>query len=203
MSKAEKTKQFIIEKTASLFNTKGYTSTSLSDISEATGLTKGSIYGNFENKDQLALEAYRYNAGLLKANMVLAFSDEFPSSVDKLYAFVAFYRKNWQSVFLSGGCPLMNAATEADDTFPDLKDQVNKSFEEWIAKISEVITQGQKTGELDKKPDAEEYASLFVMMIEGGILLSKTTGDEKFLNITLDRILKIIGTELAMASSEK
>jgi AcrR family transcriptional regulator len=40
MSKAEKTKQFIIEKTATLFNTKGYISTSLSDITQATGLTK-------------------------------------------------------------------------------------------------------------------------------------------------------------------
>ncbi|WP_294296666.1 TetR/AcrR family transcriptional regulator [uncultured Chryseobacterium sp.] len=202
MSKAEKTKQFIIEKTAPLFNTKGYISTSLSDIAEATGLTKGSIYGNFENKDQLSLEAYRYNAGSLRKKMSLAFSDEFPTSIDKLYAFVAFYRKNWHSVFLNGGCPLMNAATEADDTFPDLKDQVKKSFEEWISKISEAITQGQKTGELNEKPDAEEYASLFVMMIEGGILLAKTTGDEKFLNLALDHILKIIDTELATASSE-
>jgi AcrR family transcriptional regulator len=63
MSKAEKTKQFIIEKTASLFNTKGYTSTSLSDITKATGLTKGSIYGNFENRDKVALEVYQFNAG--------------------------------------------------------------------------------------------------------------------------------------------
>lgn len=203
MSKAEKTKQFIIEKTAFLFNTKGYTSTSLSDIAGATGLTKGSIYGNFENKDQLALYAYRYNAGLLKEKMALSFSDKFPAAVDKLYAFVAFYRTNWHSVFLTGGCPLMNAATEADDTFPDLKNQVKKSFEEWIARISEVITQGQKAGELNGKPDAEEYASLFIMMVEGGILLSKTTGDEKFLNLILDRMLKIIDTELIPAPSEK
>jgi len=202
MSKAEKTKHFIIEKTASLFNRKGYVSTSLSDIAEATGLTKGSIYGNFENKDQLALEAYRYNAGSLKADLISAF-DSFPTAVDKLYAFVALYRKNWHVVFSSGGCPLMNAATEADDTFPDLRDQVKNSFEEWMAKISEVITHGQKTGELNKKPDAEEYASLFIMMIEGGILLSKTTGDEKFLNLVLDRILKIINTELAAGSSEE
>jgi AcrR family transcriptional regulator len=48
-----------------LFNTKGYNSTSLSDITQATGLTKGSIYGNFENKDQVAIEVYKYNAGLL------------------------------------------------------------------------------------------------------------------------------------------
>jgi TetR/AcrR family transcriptional repressor of nem operon len=68
MSKAEKTKQFIIEKTATLFNTKGYTSTSLSDITAVTGLTKGSIYGNFENKDDVALQAYKHNSGWLGKN---------------------------------------------------------------------------------------------------------------------------------------
>jgi AcrR family transcriptional regulator len=196
MSKAEKTKQFIIEKTASLFNTKGYISTSLSDITEATGLTKGSIYGNFENKDQVALEVYKYNAQLLKQSMSRSFSDEFPTTLDKLYAFVAFYRKNWQSVFSNGGCPLMNAATEADDTSPMLKNQVTQSFREWISKISSVISQGQQNSELSADANAEEYAALFIMLIEGGILLSKTTGEEKFLNQALDRALHIIDNEL-------
>ncbi|KQT24271.1 TetR family transcriptional regulator [Chryseobacterium sp. Leaf405] len=201
MSKAEKTKQFIIEKTATLFNTKGYTSTSLSDITEATGLTKGSIYGNFENKDAVALEVYKYNAGSLSKSMSRSFGDEFPTATDKLHAFVDFYRKNWNSVFLSGGCPLMNAATEADDTFPLLKNQVTRSFQEWISKISKVITQGQKNGELNTKANAGEYASLFIMLTEGGILLSKTTGDQKFLNLALDKVLNIIEQELNIIPS--
>lgn len=196
MSKAEKTKQFIIEKTATLFNTKGYTSTSLSDITAATGLTKGSIYGNFENKDDVALQAYKHNSGWLGRNMARSLGEEFPDTVGKLKAFVSFYRKNWKTVFENGGCPLLNAATEADDTFPDLKKQVTKSFEEWISKISKVISDGQQKGEIDKNADAEEYASLFIMLIEGGILLSKTTGDHKFLNRALDKILNIIDQEL-------
>jgi TetR/AcrR family transcriptional repressor of nem operon len=196
MSKAEKTKQFIIEKTATLFNTKGYTSTSLSDITAATGLTKGSIYGNFENKDDVALQAYKHNSGWLGKNMARSLGEEFPDTVGKLKAFVSFYRKNWKTVFENGGCPLLNAATEADDTFPDLKKQVTKSFEEWISKISKVISDGQQKGEIDKNADAEEYASLFIMLIEGGILLSKTTGDHKFLNRALDKILNIIDQEL-------
>ncbi|CAA7196921.1 TetR/AcrR family transcriptional regulator [Chryseobacterium potabilaquae] len=201
MSKAEKTKQFIIEKTASLFNTKGYTSTSLSDIAEATGLTKGSIYGNFENKEEVALEVYKYNAGLLKKSMSRSFGNEFSTTMDKLHAFVSFYRKNWHSVFLNGGCPLMNAATEADDTLPDLKYQVKKSFEEWIFKITNAIIEGQQNKEIRKDIDAEEYASLFIMLIEGGILLSKTTGDEKFLYQALDKTLHIIDHELQILTS--
>ncbi|MCX8522423.1 TetR/AcrR family transcriptional regulator [Chryseobacterium formosus] len=196
MSKAEKTKQFIIEKTATLFNTKGYISTSLSDITEATGLTKGSIYANFENKDQLALEVYKYNSGLLGKSMSKSLGDEFPTTIDKLNAFVNFYRKNWQLVFETGGCPLMNASTEADDKFPTLKKQVTESFKGWIKNITEVIVQGQKKGEIYKDLNPNEFGSLFIMLVEGGILLSKTTGDEKYLNLALDRILLIIDKEL-------
>ncbi len=201
MSKAEKTKQFIIETTAPLFNKKGYLSTTLSDITEATGLTKGSIYGNFENKDEVALEAYKYNSTLLSKSMARSLGEDFPSALDKLKAFVNFYRKSWKAVFLNGGCPLMNAATEADDTFPILKKQVTLSFEGWIKKISTTIVEGQKNGELKKNANANELASLFIMLTEGGILLSKTTGDESYLNLALDRILLIIDQELNIIPS--
>jgi TetR/AcrR family transcriptional repressor of nem operon len=59
MTKAEKTKAFIIERSAPLFNSKGYSGTSMNDLMDITGLTKGSIYGNFENKDEVALAAFR------------------------------------------------------------------------------------------------------------------------------------------------
>ncbi len=201
MSKAEKTKQHIIEKTATLFNTKGYISTSLSDITQATGLTKGSIYGNFENKDEVAIEVYKYNAGILSKTLSRSFGDEFPTSLDKLRAFVDFYRKNWQFVFANGGCPLMNAATEADDSFPALKTQVKQSFEKWMMKISDTIAEGQSKGEIDKKINAQKFASLFIILIEGGILLSKTMGDQSFLNHALDKVSSMIDHELNILPS--
>ncbi|WP_144281437.1 TetR/AcrR family transcriptional regulator [Chryseobacterium echinoideorum] len=200
MSKAEKTKQFIIEKTATLFNTKGYASTSLSDISSATGLTKGSIYGNFENKDQVALEAYCYNAFVLKKNMAESLNKEFPTVTEKLNVFLSFYRKNWKTVFQNGGCPLLNAATECDDTFPELIKQVQVSFSDWIGTLSEIIEEGQNHHEFNPEISAEEYASLFIMMIEGGILLAKTMENEKYLHFTLDKVSKIIEQELKIHS---
>lgn len=192
MSKAEKTRQFIIEKTAVLFNTKGYLSTSLSDISETTGLTKGSIYGNFENKDEVALAVFQYNYGILRKHMQETMKEEYPTVSDQLHALVSFYRNHWPLVFKTGGCPLMNAATEADDIFPALSSQVKNSFESWIAAIADIIRSGQEKKEFSRTIDAEEYASLSVTLIEGGILLSKTTGNEKHLHHALDRVLQLI-----------
>ena len=64
--KAERTRQLIIEKTAPLFNVKGFEGTSLSDMEKATGLTKGSIYGNFNDKEEIAAEAFKYSMKKVK-----------------------------------------------------------------------------------------------------------------------------------------
>ena len=64
MTKSERTRQFIIERSAALFNRKGYAGTSLNDIIEVTGLSKGGIYGNFKKgKEEIAVAAFRRDCG--------------------------------------------------------------------------------------------------------------------------------------------
>ena len=69
MGKAEDTKQAIIEQAAALFNKKGYAATSIPNITEAKGLTKGSFYGNFNNKEEIELAAFDYNIKLMNITM--------------------------------------------------------------------------------------------------------------------------------------
>ena len=59
------TKQLIIEKALPIFNQKGYNATSISDITSATGITKGAIYGNFKNKDDVALAAFDHGVNIV------------------------------------------------------------------------------------------------------------------------------------------
>lgn len=58
MRKPELTKEKIIKESSILFKTKGYKTTSLRDIADATGFTKRAIYNHFENKDNLEMEAF-------------------------------------------------------------------------------------------------------------------------------------------------
>ena len=90
-TKAERTTAYIIETVAPIFNRQGYIGTSMSDLTEATGLTKGALYGNFENKDALALAAFNYNSSkLLNAlDEVLSVTG---NAMDKLYSLTSFYR---------------------------------------------------------------------------------------------------------------
>src|SRR3954466_6406520 len=106
-SKSERTKQFIIEKTAPVFNTKGYAGTSLNDMIDATGLTKGSIYGNFENKEEVALAAFDHNFQQV-AVYIRSEMDKRSSVIDKLLVYPETYRNYLQLQFLQYGCPVAN-----------------------------------------------------------------------------------------------
>lgn len=195
MSKADKTRQFIIERTAPIFNTKGYAVTSISDITDATGLTKGSIYGNFSSKDEVVIEAYKYNVGKLSLAMdhaILQTADPYT----QLLAMVDFYRNVFERIMQQGGCPMLNAATESDDYLLFLKETVKRSFITWHEKVTKVIQQGIDIGSFKEDIEVSLYASTFMMLIEGGILLARTLDQHEQLAIALDRVLKIIKDEI-------
>jgi TetR/AcrR family transcriptional regulator, transcriptional repressor for nem operon len=194
-SKAERTRQFIIEKASVIFNKKGYAGTSLTDLLNATKLTKGSLYGNFENKDEIAAAAFEYNFNWLKMNLVTTSSSK-TNSIDKLLAIVDFYRKRHVELFNRGGCPILNTATEADDNMPLLSKKVNESLQQWKKLIESIIVSGIKQKEIKQQVDPSTYAILLIAMIEGGIMIAQALHSNKNLAIVLDKVDKMILEEL-------
>lgn len=195
MSKADKTREFIIEKSAPIFNRKGYAGTSLSDLIEATGLTKGSIYGNFENKDEVAVAVYQYNINALAKRLDDAMGDK-KTAREKLLAFTNYYRNGWKKMFERGGCPIQNASIEADDNLSCLKKHVQQSIKNWVARVAKVIVLGQKNGEFKKSLDAQERAYAIITQLEGGIMLSKIMNNPELLFSALDRIDAFVEREM-------
>ena len=195
MGKAERTREFIVEKTAPLFNRKGYAGTSMSDLTETTGLTKGAIYGNFENKDEVALAAFDYNL-LRMVQRVKTEQNNDATALGKLRAYITVYRKGLLNPGLSAGCPIVNTGVEADDTHPGLKKKVSEAVASWHRSISAIIHQGIRSGEIRHDADVPAFAALMIAMIEGGITISKISGDINYLNKSLDQLEKLIDTQL-------
>jgi TetR/AcrR family transcriptional repressor of nem operon len=195
MSKAEKTRAFIIEKAAPIFNTKGYAGTSMSDLTEATGLTKGAIYGNFENKDEVAVAVYEYNLSLVVKGLT-AVMEQHTHSIAKLRAMANFYRENYKQTLTRGGCPILNTAVEAADNHPLLKKCSTHTLLSWKETIEKIVAKGKTNGEI--KPDADgcAFGATFIALIEGGVMLSKATGNTKMLNDCILLIERLIEQDL-------
>jgi TetR/AcrR family transcriptional regulator, transcriptional repressor for nem operon len=195
LSKAEKTREFVIERAAPVFNKKGYAGTSLTDLVNATGLTKGSIYGNFESKDEIAMAVFRYNIASLNKDMKDFLASK-KTAYEKLIGLTDYYRSNWKVVFEDGGCPIQNASVEADDNLNFLKKTVQDSIKAWVGGISRTIVYGQRKGEFKINIDANEYAYAIITQLEGGIMLAKIMNKHKILLDALDRINNLINTEI-------
>ncbi|MCD0464891.1 TetR/AcrR family transcriptional regulator [Flavobacterium sp. ENC] len=192
MSKAERTKQFIIEKTAPIFNMKGYSGTSMSDITEATGLTKGSIYGNFENKDEVAIAAFKFNVKKLQDTFAKEIEKQ-KTFKDKLLVYPRLYSEYYDLRITQGGCPIINTATEADDTHPVLRKKVENTILAWRDKLTDLIQQGINNGEFKAKSiDPEKTALTMIAIIEGAVMIAKITGNLTNLSDIMLALHKII-----------
>ncbi|MBS1527488.1 MAG: TetR/AcrR family transcriptional regulator, partial [Bacteroidetes bacterium] len=160
-----------------------------------TGLTKGSIYGNFQDKDEVALAAFDHNMSqLIEQVRQMQLTER--SATGKLKAFIQVYRNGIQSGVLSDGCPIVNMGTEADDTHSQLKDRVNDALARWHKSISAIIQQGKAQGEFRADADSAGFASLMIAMIEGGFTLSKISGDNSYLGQSLDQLDMLIASKL-------
>ncbi len=183
MRKAEETKQFIIEVTADIFNKQGYVGTSLSDLTNATGLTKGGIYGNFENKNDVAITVHEYNVKRLWNDLDgrLKWKN---TTESKLLAYIEHYENHLEKIIQMGGCPLLNTGTDADDTHPDLRLHVESSLHQWKLNLLAILKHGKENGEVIDSVDNEEFAEVFIATIEGGLFLVNVSKDrERFLKV--------------------
>ncbi|GAB3196795.1 AcrR family transcriptional regulator [Pontibacter aydingkolensis] len=195
ISKSERTRQLIVEKSAHLFNQKGFAGTSMQDIMVATGLTKGGIYGHFDSKEEIALAAFEHATSYL-IRLIADKLAAHTSALNKLAALISFYRTYLFTPPIIGGCPVLNTSVEADDTNPQLRVNVVKVLDKLHKAVANIVKQGIEQGEFKATADAERFSVLFIIMVEGGIMVSKAYGDTKHMNIVLQHLEQIIEQEL-------
>lgn len=190
MRNPEITRQLIIDKAISLFNTQGYRATSISDITQATGTTKGAIYANFTNKEEVAVAAFeRATEIILKEirNCVKAA----PDAPSKLEAILDFHSQHIDNPPILGGCPILNTAVEADDNHPLLRTKVVRFITLLKDSLRQIVHRGILEKQLKPDIDVEGFVMLFYASIEGAIMVSRVEGDNvSFQDMT--RYLKLI-----------
>ena len=192
MPKAEQTRAFIIEKAAPVFNTKGFAGTTLTDLENATGLTKGSIYNNFDNKDEVARAVFDFNLDQV-SNLIDAEMSLHRSAKGQLMAYVKVYGDgSLKYPFPKGGCPILNTAVESDDTHPELRKKAAAAILAWKARIVSLIKMGIDSKEFRPAVDAESTALTIVAAIEGAVMISRVMGKPHYRVAVMKSIKKII-----------
>ncbi|CAG5005001.1 hypothetical protein DYBT9275_03495 [Dyadobacter sp. CECT 9275] len=189
--RSEKTRQLIIEATAGIFNKKGYAGTSISDLTEATHLTKGSIYGNFRNKEEVALAAFDYNLKLWQS-IIRSKIRKASTQKEALIILADIFRSNAKDTLPEGGCPFLNTITEADDTHEELRKRAAAGLLRWKDEIAGMIRKGIDTGEFVPGTDVDKLAFSIIALVEGAILIGSGTQNPAYCDAILSTIKDLI-----------
>ena len=172
------TKELVLSEATKLFNTKGYKTTSISDITSATGYTKGALYRHFESKEALEMEAFEKMMATIFTIMSTRIKAE-DNTKDKLFSILDMFENYINKPYLKGGCPLLNVAIEMDDTNDPLKQKAQKALLLLKSSIITIIENGKKYKQVKATAKEGLIATIIIATLEGGIMMSKLQNDNK------------------------
>ncbi len=180
MGKAERTRQFIIEQAAPIFNEKGIAGTTIDDILVATKMAKGGLYGHFTSKEEISHAMVDHLLAKLSQKVSTALAKE-KTAVKKIYAFLEIY-KNPLTSFMEGGCPILNFGVESDDTNPVVKEKVKAAIERSQKAFTGILREGIENKELSDTLNPADFALKMFAMLQGGMMISKVLDNNKYMH---------------------
>ncbi|MDB5135653.1 MAG: TetR/AcrR family transcriptional regulator [Mucilaginibacter sp.] len=180
MTKAERTKQFILEQAAPIYNEKGIAGTNVDDVLEATKLTKGSIYSHFENKEDLSIQVSDYLLDKICSGINLAMKRE-NSAKGKIFAYLDF-NKTPLNTYIRGGCPIFNMAVESDDNNCTVKSKVSDIISTSQKNFASILRTGIEDGEFNSSLNPEAYAFKMFAAVEGATIMCRSMNNDQLMH---------------------
>ncbi|NOQ41203.1 MAG: TetR family transcriptional regulator [Desulfuromusa sp.] len=193
-TKGERTREKILVEARQIFKRKGFGATTINDLLDAAGTTKGNLYFHFADKEAVGLEVlrreqqslYRFLDQALEGESAAAGLDNFFSKA---------LEKQCQQGFV-GGCLFGNTALETSDTAPVFAEIVREAFAEWNRKIEQKISSAQAVDQIRTDISSGELAELVVATIEGGIMQSRLQKSEAPLKRSLETLRRVLEMEI-------
>lgn len=134
----------VLQKAMELFWKQGYEKTSLSDLVEHMGIHRRSLYDTFGDKHTLFLKTIDCYEELIKDELKIRISraETAKQALQFVFDFVieAHDDKKW-------GCLIVNSATEMAIYDKEVEKKTQELFMQIEDVLSEIVRQGQQTGE--------------------------------------------------------
>jgi AcrR family transcriptional regulator len=148
-----------------LFAKKGYNGTSMKDIVEASGQSKGAIYNHFESKERLFLSLLEKQTTLGLNQLKDRFTTK-DKTIDKLRKVLDLTMVN------SCDCPSEVGRMQiefmiAASRIKSLKSEMKNRYNTIHSFIRELIDEGIQNGEFKSEIDSESLTSLLYATLEG------------------------------------
>ena len=184
-TKGIRTRRNIIEKSLQLFSVKGYYNTSISDILEATGLTKGGLYGHFASKEDIWYAVYDEAVSIWKSVVLKGIRNN-SNPLQRIDQFVENDMKDYlgASVF-DGGCFFLNMLVELSGQSATMSKQILRGFVRLSGLLRSWLEEANQKGMLRDNLDFKEVANFIIISLNGAAALYISSRDRSILDQTI------------------
>lgn len=183
-------KQRVLQAAALLFWQQGYEATSMRHLTDATGLTAGSLYNEFGSKLQLfeaALNAY------IDFVILARIGQYFTESEDPLSAirgFIVSSFKNVPAEVKGNACLLINTAAELGQSEAIVAKTLKRGFGAIERGLLEQLNRAKELEQVAPDLDCVQSARQLMFLTSGLLVASRTQSNSRQLEETVDFTLR-------------
>ena len=186
--KGTQTHQRIIEKSLQLFSVKGYFNTSISDILEATYLTKGGLYGHFRSKEDIWYAVYE-EAVIIWKNIVFKDMRAVSDPVKRIEKTIENDLEGYlgANVF-DGGCFFLNSLVELSGQSGTLSRHILRGFVRFSKLLRSWLKEADQKGMLKHRLNYKEISNFIVISLNGAAALYASSRDPMIWKFTITQL---------------
>ena len=187
-TKGTRTRRNIIEKSLQLFSVKGYYNTSVSDILEATDLTKGGLYGHFASKEDIWYAVYETAVRIWKGIVFKGIRN----NADPLKRIEKFIENDIRDYLgtnvFDGGCFFLNMLVELSGQSALMSKQILRGFVRLSGLLRSWLEEADQKGMLQENLDLKEAANFIIISLNGAAALYISSRDRSILDQTVHQL---------------
>jgi len=187
-SKGTQTRRHIIDESLQLFSVKGYYNTSVSDILNATGLTKGGLYGHFASKEDIWYAVYEEAVNIWKKIVFKGIRN----NSDPLKRIEMFIENDMQHYLggdvFEGGCFFLNMLVELSGQSASMSRQILRGFVRLSGLLRGWLQEAHRKGMLQEDLDFKEVANFIIISLNGAAALYISSRDRSILDQTIRQL---------------
>lgn len=181
----------VLEAAMKLFWARGYTATSLPDLLETMDIARSSFYASFGTKRKLFIECLELfgerTLAMIKYDAKTLPSTALPRAFFEATVLGVSLRKSKQ------GCLLVNTVLELADVDPELNQLATQKLNTIENTFAVAFKQAQHRGELEKKYNPEELASLVMTVNFGLRVQSRQQLSQQSMKPIIENSLSMLG----------
>lgn len=178
----------LLEAATILIRTNGYSATTVDDLCQKAGVSKGTFFHNFKSKEELAVAAAQ-NWSLQTGEFFKAAPyNKKKDPLDRLLGYIKFRKDILKGELPEFTCLVGTMVQETYESNPEIKEACFESIFGHADSLKNDIAQARELYAKKSKWTPESLALHTQAVIQGAFILAKASGDVKMASQSIDHL---------------